>query len=295
MSDRSISWTELSTFSRCKRQWYLKYHEGYKLRKEYGDVARETGTLFHRLIAHYYDPDSMEEPLQELLPKLDMLEADERSNAQKSIDMSKRMFDNYMTWLLEEKADEHIQIDEVEKKLDVEDASSIFDCDKVKLLGYVDAVGKDTRTGLPILMEHKTTNNAYTSWLGNTLLTLKWQAKFYALLLSDKSEEIDIIFNVARRVKAYGKVTLPIFWRYRILFGKREMEYARDVFSQRIRELLEFEQTVSNVTAYANPAMHCSYCDFKTVCNALDEGRGSQKNLLTTFYTTREERYGNTR
>lgn len=295
----TISWTELSTFARCKRQWYLKYFRGYKLRKDINVESRTVGTLFHQAVAHYYAPDKFDEPFQPMFELLatDELDIDTHDHYDKTLKQSTMMFENYREWLKYEEEDRFIEVISVEEKLNVPIKTVLPDLNDqysdMKLLGYVDLVGQDSRTGLPFLMEHKTTLSSYNHWLASTLLQLKWQVKLYTLMyLQEDNRELDVVFNVARRVKT-KKSQPPLFWRYKILFGPKELEHARKVFTQRVTELLEYDElirTYPDYESWANPAFHCSFCDFKPVCSTFDEGQGEPIKLMKSLYSDREER-----
>ena len=296
---RAISWSQLNSFARCRRQWYLNYVQGYKMRGEHTVASRRVGSLYHQGIGNYYDSVGIKDPFVELVAQLPGADTNLTEHIMKSLNMGVTMVENYKAWVAEAEEDKYLHIDSVEKKLFVEDGSKVFNIDEdISLIGYADLTGHDTRTGLPLIMEHKTTTDTYTTWLANTFFTLKWQARFYALLLNEGSTDpIDLVFNIARRVMGTGRAQKPFFWRHRVLFGEKDMEFARQVFSNRINELQEYEIFLTEQTklirSFPNPGQHCSYCDFKPVCSTFDEGRGEPVKLLESVYSTRKERYGN--
>ena len=303
---RFTSYSELQLFSQCKRSWHLKYVRRLQPRKDPHRISLDVGTLFHTAMRQYYDPETSNRDFSDVTAfadaekALDTIESiDDEEHIEKVIKTAREMFKNYILWLdsAEEDRDRRVEVVAVERKLEVRDIYKFFGFPvphQWGVIGFIDMLARDKVTGMPLLFEHKTTQATQETWTGNTLFDLRWQAKWYVLMLMALGESdgaIDIVFNVVRRIQITRNAKPPLAWRYQFMLGKKELDLAKRIFSLRISQLAKFDRAVRNdaTLAIPQPSFACGNCDFRPVCPSFDDGSDYER-LIEDWYEQRPAR-----
>ena len=267
---RTVSWTQLNTYSKCKRAWGLKYQDGWHRPEEDATRPMRLGRVVHALLAQYYGGQAIE------------LDNTTQEYADAWI-----IFNNY----LDEADDSQLEISTTEQfvELDGSEAQvafgSTWPC-HVGVTGFIDAVGSssDPVRDRELIVEHKTTAYTINSWSGATLYNLKWQALFYQIIydyITDRPH--DILFNVIRNVKGTPRAARPLTWRHFERFNPSQIEAAKHWFTERVRRM-DYDRLED---LPPEPGAHCQSCEFLMICPSIDDGSRYQE-LLEANYTRKE-------
>ena len=178
-----ISNSEIQTWKRCHRKWYLVYYREMGLKRVAGSVgARELGSRVHvALEAFYADGLNPIHVIDDVYKEdLDLMQKDESYSTeqiialQKEQDLAHAMLEGYLMWIAESGVDDGLKLIAVETILEVNSAIR-----GVKLRGKLDQRVSREVDGAHLFLDHKTTADLSTPQL---TLPMDEQMKFYHLL-----------------------------------------------------------------------------------------------------------------
>jgi transcriptional regulator with XRE-family HTH domain len=297
-----ISNSEIQTFKRCKRKWWLAYYRELRLKQPEATGPRQLGTRLHLALSAYYsmehtDPKEVLESTITYDRKI-ILEGTDLDLAttllddlDKEADLARAMLEGYLEWVTESGADEGLEITGNEEVVEI----PLYE--GVVLVGKMDLRIRRTVDNARLFMDHKTVANL-TSPVKT--LHLDEQMLMYHLLeyLAYLLDGVDPnaveytdggLYNMIRKVKRTVKANPPFFARVEVRHNKNELQsfYIRVITEcqeiMRLRGLLEAGEDPRGV-AYPTPTGNCSWdCDFIAVCPMFDDGSASEEMLASVY------------
>jgi RecB family exonuclease len=120
-SVKRISNSELKTFKRCRRQWWLSYVRRLRRRKADLTGPAQLGTRVHAALAEWYG--GIEDPLLVLDEILNSELADNpnaRDEIIKEDAFARLIVEGYLEWLEETGADVDLEVLDVEREIEAE-------------------------------------------------------------------------------------------------------------------------------------------------------------------------------
>jgi RecB family exonuclease len=286
-----VSNSEITTFKRCRRKWWLSYYR--KLRpveeKVYGPLA--LGTRVHDALAVLYsftpgDPvQRIRDLYEEARDSVDPEDSITTENLNSEAELALRMIEGYIQWLAESGVDDDFELIGVEEELQVP-----FDSLPVILIGKLDTRIKRRSDGRVFSMDHKTcaTFDSITK-----MANIQEQPKMYALLERLTNPNGDHVtggvYNMLRKVKRSATAKPPFYARESVVFNEIEMRnFYKRIYGE-LHEMLIMERRLDagedhQVVAYPTPRNECSWdCDFKHVCPMFDDGSRAEAFIEVNY------------
>jgi len=175
MNPVGISQTELATFQRCPRMWYLKYYLGMVPADEPPTGARILGIRVHAALEGWYGYGlNPKETLLYLYGIATRQRPEYASELATELHLATTMVEGYLGWLAEEGADAELEVVSTERELRV----PVPGLDGVDFRGRLDQVYRNTRSNTLGFMDYKTG----ASFDRHDDLALDPQMPFYCLL-----------------------------------------------------------------------------------------------------------------
>lgn len=291
--------SELRTFKRCRRQWWLSYHRGLRKRHDgLGPLA--IGNMVHHVLERYYRErvaaataaaeyaagQWREDLALYVADRVAELEADGGDQHVPGMladsGLAALMLEGYFAWLEEDGVDAHLEVVDAERELEAYIGS--IEGEDVWLVAKLDVLAVLHDTGEALFLDHKTAqsiaDHEKTGPLDEQQLT-------YGLVqrLAIAAGELDApralggVINVLRKVKRTAAAKPPFYGRVTVRHNEEEYRafYARVWYE--VRDLLRVRAEVTasperaHLIAYPNPTRDCSWqCPFHSVCQQFDDG-----------------------
>jgi RecB family exonuclease len=284
-----LTTSELKTFQRCRRQWWLRYyrHLGLRAYKPTGPIA--IGNRVHNALELYYANgiDPVTTVRDTLAADIEAMGADDEliihiNDVMKDGELCIAMVEGYMQWLEEEGVDSDLEVIEVEQALEVELRPG------VTLLGKIDARVRRRSDGARLFLDHKTVQD----FSAKRTLHLDPQMLHYHLLeflkLMEDGKDAENtrtdggLYNMIRKVKRTKASKPPFFERHEV---RHNIESLRSYWirvvalseeMQRVEERLDAGEDPRAVVP-PTPTKNCSWdCDFFAVCPMFDDGSDAE-------------------
>lgn len=300
--DRYVSNSEVQTFKRCRRKWWLAWHRGLVLKTESPVGVRQIGNRVHRALRYHYVPGGPTQP-EAMLAALEreiLLDRsalpdntldDVRMKFEKEADLERVILEGYLEWLQTTGADSELEVIAPETYLE----AHLFDYGptSVAIIGKLDVRVRRILDGSHMFIDHKVVGEFTTP---ARLLPMDEQMKHYHLLEkknADGQQTAGAIYNMLRRVKRTGRATPPFYQRIDVFHNQHELlDYERRL-SGVITQMLELEEDLNSgndpaIVAYPSPRRECSYdCPFFAVCPMFDDGSRAEA-MLSSLYERRD-------
>lgn len=300
--------SELQTFKRCKRKWWLAYYRELKLVQPEITGARSLGTRLHlALSAHYStrkeDPMAvLEKTIAEdraiLESRGDLIGLDD---LEKDAQLARIMLEGYLEWLQEEGRDDGYEVlgDEVIVEVPFLTAEQV-DWDKpIILAGKMDLRLRRFVDNAILFLDHKSVGS-----LKEPLKTLHMDEQMlhyhlleYLKLVLEKAQQGEAegeyaagaLYNMLRKVKRTVRANPPFYDRVEIHHNRYELNsYWKRVYGEVI-DIVELRKKLDagadpQVVAYPSPRSTCSWdCDFLSVCPLFDDGSAAEQMLASLY------------
>ncbi len=307
---RRFSNSEIQTFKRCRRKWYLGWYRCLRLRHQDPVGAFATGNRVHRALEAWYVPegDNPTDPRTALEAAIASdWEACKQAYAEigqepppelvkefnENTALERAMVEGYMEWLIETGVDSGLRVVAPETYLEapLEVPGSNVD---VLLIGKLDVRMVREYDGARLFMDHKTTMS-----LTEPLKTIRLdeQMLHYHVLewLSDvEGGRCDgALYNMLRKVKRSARAKPPFYDRVEVRHNKHELESFRRRLIGVIKTMLDVIARLEagedpHVVVYPSPTRDCSWsCDFLPVCTMFDDG--SRVDAMLEQYYVQED------
>lgn len=292
---RMFSNSELRTFKRCRRKWWLTYYRKLTARRE-GVGALSIGNMVHWPLEVYYgtanrDPETFdwETPLaQHVEARLADPNLPDHLHERMlgDYELVKIMLRGYFGWLVEEGADSELNIlapeREIEAFIDTIDGMDVW------LIGKLDVEAELRSDGRRVFIDHKSVANlADIPKIGQ----IDEQQPTYGLLQRLESAALAAagephaetfarggVWNMLRKVKRTAAAKPPFYGRAGVShndevyrnFYKRVWGEARDILAT-TRNLDAGGDPI--VEVYPMPTRDCAWdCPFFGICPMFDDG-----------------------
>jgi hypothetical protein len=322
---RRISNSELQTFKRCRRKWWLGWYRQYMLQTEDFTSVRATGTRVHRALSYWYVPDgekrvdprdALERVIVDDWTRVAKLAQERRTSDEQlgelavefaqATNLERAMVEGYVQWLEETGADAELRITASETPLVVDqtvDMGPDYNHAErpIQFIGLLDVRATRVTDKVNLFIDHKTVGD-----LTAPVVTLPQneQMLHYHLLEYLSLDDADVrcdgaLYNMLRRVKRSPRAKPPFYDRIEVRHNKFELESYRRRAVAASREILiavdRLERGDDHLdVVYPTPSPECRWsCDFFAVCNLLDDGSRGVNDMLNALYRTTNplERY----
>lgn len=304
-----VSNSELQTWKRCRRKWWLAWYRRLALRTETFVGVRSTGDRVHRALQRWYvadgeprvDPrDALERVVVEDWTKVAQLarerRLDEGQLAQlatefaRSTNLERAMVEGYVQWLEETGADAELRVIASETPLTA--PLELADGRPITVIGKLDVRVRRTSDDVHLVLDHKTVGD-----LRSPAVTLPQneQMMHYILLEWLNSEEGErrcdgALYNMLKRSKRTNKATPPFYDRVEVRHNPYELASYRQRLLAASTNVLDAIQRLDAGDShldvvYPSPRGECRWdCDFFAVCNLLDDGSAGVDDMLDALY-----------
>lgn len=294
-SNYRLSHTEIQTFKRCKRKWYLRYHLGWKQREKVRRVARDTGIVVHEALHQYYANNRDEEGAIRLIADrsvedISMAQAHEVETVTEVYKLANIIVDGYFAWLDETGNDDRFNITGSEMMLEAPSP-----VDGVTLFGIVDLIGSHVDGDIVVLDTKVVASIEETV----RMLHLNEQALMYAVLAKvndpNPNRPFRVVWSMLKRSKRTARARPPFYDRYELVISPGQLEVFYEQLHGVITAMLELEAKLNagvspNSVAFPSPTKDCTWeCEFFAVCPAMNDPNSDPNWLLNTYYVPRGE------
>jgi transcriptional regulator with XRE-family HTH domain len=306
---RLVANSELRTFKRCRRKWWLAWFRGLKHSVESPVGALAIGQRVHRALREWYVPTGQ--------PRTDPRDALEvfitgdwtdvtrtyaergfevplelRKKFSSEADLERAMVEGYVQWLADTGEDSELEVIAPETYLEVDVTDGLVPVDRpVKLIGKIDVRTIRRRDGVRRFIDHKTVSDMRGAVAA---LPLDEQMLHYHLLewlsTEDGQAHCDAaLYNMLRKVKRTPAAQPPFYQRVTVHHSSRELlSYQTRVLSTTEDMLLaqsRLENGDSHLRwAYPNATKDCMWdCQFFQVCSLFDDGSRVEE-MLEQYY-----------
>lgn len=304
-----VSNSELQTWKRCRRKWWLAWYRKLALRTETFVGVRSVGDRIHRALERWYVADGT--------PRVDPRDALERVIVQdwtriaelarerdvddeqlaglarefaKSTNLERAMVEGYVQWLEETGADAELRVIASETPLTA--PLELSDGRPVTMIGKLDVRVTRVTDGVNLFVDHKTVGD-----LKSPAVTLPQneQMLHYMLLEWLNSEEGErrcdgALYNMLKRSQRTSRATPPFYDRIEVHHNPHELAaYRRRLLaasSDILNAIERLDQGNSHFdVVYPSPRGECKWdCSYFAVCNLFDDGSAGTEDMVSALY-----------
>jgi hypothetical protein len=296
-----VSPSEISTFRRCRRKWYLKYHLGWTPREQPATSAALLGTRIHAALEAYYGHNI--DPCSALGVIYDHARA-ERPDAETALtaeqDWAVIMVSGYLDWAAETGVDEEYDVIDVERAIEVPIVLSSGEMAVVS--GKLDQIVRRRMDDAVCLRDWKTVGTLHKA----DLLVLDEQMRIYSALLTIASDGMRVdgaLYAMLLRSKRTARASGPFYEQVHINYNGAEhqamMLRLKGVLDDmdRVTRQLSTGLVDHRVAVYPNPMTdRCGWdcSEFKLICPMFDDKSRVDDALRANYVQQDPYAYRNT-
>lgn len=311
---RLFSNSEIQTYKRCKRKWWLGWYRHLRLKQERPTGARVIGTWVHEALAVKYDADAdpgldivqvINHILARELARYEEILAEHVSSDQdggfdserlrqlmlRDQDLARAMIEGYVDWVAETGADEGLTMLGSETYIQ----RDLFHQDgvPVKIIGKLDARMHRRQDDTRFYMDHKTVGDFMSA---TKQLAQNQQMLHYLYLEQAQEDERPVVgayYNMLRKVKRSATAKPPFYQRVEVRHNPQELDSYEEHLHGTVMEILATESQLNGMheddyghhrLVPPTPARDCDFmCDFYAVCPMFDDGSRAE-DLLSQFF-----------
>jgi len=307
---RRISHSEMKTFLRCRRKWYLSEYRRLAPKGSDPTGPLKSGSRVHTGLEAFYTPD--QDPMEELkktqdhdwgqyvaylVATGDVPDQGTTEAFAKDCELERAMLEGYVEWIAESGADAGLEFLATEEIVSVP-GDRVFPVlarrygQPFEIVGKMDARVRRNMDGKRLFVDHKT---AQSLTMALPMLQQDPQMLHYHWLESwtrDGAWTDGAIYNVLKKVKRTKAAKPPFYARYEIHHNAEEINAYEARLGNIIQDIFRMEEAL-NVAgthvyapqiAYPNPTRDCSWdCPFFTVCPMFDDGSRVEHALRDGF------------
>lgn len=285
-----VSPSEISTFRRCRRKWYLKYHQGWTPKVQPVTSAALLGTRIHAALEAYYGYDI--DPLSALGVIYDnevMLRPDAELELRSELAWAYTMVEGYLDWAAETGVDQEYDVVAVERALEV--PILLSNGEMAIVSGKLDQIVRRKIDGALCLRDWKTVGTLHKA----DLLVLDEQMRIYSALLSIAADGMRVdgaLYAMLLRSKRTARASGPFYEQVHINYNRAEHQS----MLMRLKGVLDDMDRVSRqlstglidhrAAAYPNPMTdRCGWdcSEFKLICPMFDDNSRVNDALRSNF------------
>lgn len=290
---RFIANSEIQTFKRCRRKWWLAWHRGLVAKTESPVGVRQVGDRLHRALRLHYAPGPAVDLLEALEHEIavdaaglnDDTDAEIRKQFTDEANLERIMLEGYLAWLAETGADAELEVISAETYIEAPAPGH----EDVALIGKIDVRVRRISDGAHLFIDHKSVGNLTQPVL---TLPLDEQMKHYHLLERLQGSEhptVGALYNMLRRVKRTQRANPPFYARVEVRHNDHEIENFKTRLDGEIADILAVgtaldEGAPHQLVAYPRPSRDCTWdCPFFAVCPMFDDGSRAEAMLEQYF------------
>ena len=297
-----ISNSEIQTFKRCRRKWWLAYYRCLAPTERAATGPLQLGTMVHEALAAMYSP-AHENPLvifeKQVLEDLETF-PEQQVEIEKQADLGRAMLEGYIEWVAETGVDQGLRIVAVETRMEVDAGVP-----NTKLIGKLDVRVEREQDGVVLFLDHKTVANLtepirtlhmdeqmlhYHLLEYMDYLAVKAEAEAYGQQPPTARHTDGGLYNMLRKVKRTERAKPPFFDRVEVRHNLHELRSHWLRVHGVIREIQETRRQLdtgadSRYVAYPTPTRDCTWqCEFFPVCPLFDDGSNAE-GLLSEYFS----------
>lgn len=242
-----LSQSEIATWCRCPRQWFIEYYLGFHPADEPVVGNRQLGIRVHTALHGHYGFQLDPVKVLGLLYAIEISEhPEDEIELKQEMALAMIMVAGYLEWVEAEGADAGLQLVAAEADLQV----PLPGLEQVILRARMDAVFQQLSDGILLFMDHKTSGG----FEQHSVLELNPQFRFYSLmqlvaaghgwpaagmeLRPDRPVVMGGIMNTLRRVKRTAASKPPYYQRDQIRYNLEVLQATGDRVRQVALEIL---------------------------------------------------------
>lgn len=307
---RLLSNSEIQTFKRCRRKWWLAWHRGLRARRERAVGPRAIGDRIHRALACHYVADGeqrldardalerfIKDDITDILKAHEDLEDETRAQLAKELnrdaDLERAMIEGYLQWIEETGEDANLIVlgAEMYEEAPLPSLTGRGGV-PVYIIAKMDARVRRVTDAAILFIDHKTvgdfTQKTLTLKMDEQMLWYDIIETLNAVPVGDRSA--GALFNMLRRVKRTMKAKPPFYMRLEVRHNRYEIESFYVRLYGVIQEILRTEARLDaggnhHQIAYPTPSPNCTWdCDYFTICPLFDDGSRVEA-MIETYFT----------
>jgi RecB family exonuclease len=295
-----ISNSEIQTFQRCRRKWYLTHVRNLGFRRTESPVtgALAFGTRIHECLErHYADGEDLIAVYEELheaqCRALDgrytatgVFNDDAYDKLAKERELAHAMLTGFADWSAETGLDEGLEIVGVETVVEVPSGIP-----GVLLRGKLDQKVRREIDGAILFRDWKTADNLTS---GPQTLQINEQMLFYMLLETLNAETVLArggLYTMLKKVKRTARANPPFYMQVEVRHNQRDIESMWQRTHARLNDMLTAREQLAaggdqRFWAYPHPTRDCTWdCPFFAVCPFMDDSSDATwEGLLDATY-----------
>lgn len=285
-----VSPSEIAKFRRCRRQWWLSYHQRWSVDPAYAPAtgAALLGTRIHAAMEAYYGYDI--DPLGALAVIYDG-ERQRRPECALSLtaeqEWAHTMVSGYLDWAAETGVDEEYEVVATERAIEV--PILMTNGEMAIVTGKLDQIVRRRSDGALLLRDWKTVGTLHKA----DLLVLDEQMRVYSALLTIANDGMRVdgaLFAMLLRSKRTARATGPFYDQVHISYNGHDhvsmLSRLRGTLSDMDQVTKQLDiGTDHQVVAYPSPMTdRCGWdCTFKHVCPLYDDGSRAEDATRGNF------------
>lgn len=284
-----VSNSEIQTFKRCRRKWWLTYWRKLHLIRGKVHKPREVGDLVHKRLDRYYQGGMTDDVLEELKDDIKWMNEhfpDQEKEVKQIGELARIMVEGYFEWIEETGADAHLEVVAPEQNVMAPMPEL-----GVVMLGKLDVRVNNMQTGGRQFLETKTTGS-----FADLIKTADSNEQLleYHLLEQmtgdDETRSDGSILNMLKRVKRTKAAKPPFFMRHPVPHNLDELRtfYLRTYGV--ITKILDLEHDLGEggdpmIHAYPSPKRDCTWdCDFFSICSMMNDPNKQAEEMISISY-----------
>lgn len=291
---KQISNSEIQTFKRCRRKWWLGFYRQLLRVEPEVSRPRDIGSLVHRRLDSYYS-GGMEDDVLALLvdDQKEMKEEfpeEQHAEVDEVIEYARIMLEGYFEWINETGADANLEIIGPERSVLV-DLPAV---EGVKLSGMLDVRVFDHDQQAHAFLETKTVGNfadqEQIAHMNEQFYTYHLLERLDLLQQDIQTRTDGAILNMLRRIKRTSSAKPPFYKRVPVWHNDEELRafYTRTIGV--VRDILMVEAALDAggdplQVCYPTIDRSCTYmCDFFHLCPMIDDNRTNAEGFIAVNF-----------
>lgn len=265
------SHTSLSTWRRCKFQFYMKYKLGIYPRSS---VGQNRGSAGHKALETYYS-DPERDPVKAIEAAWQDYSSGGEVTNREDWDLLERVLGRYFEWVSVENRD-NFEVVETELRFELEIGNYPF-------VGVIDGVVKD-RSDKVWFLEHKFNKRVSTSHLDYDPQVSNYMLAGHLMGL----DPIGVIYNIVRVGDGPTAIKEPVV-RKRVFRNTEGLAYYASELLSQIEEIEAFLKEETTVPPYRNLTSDCSWqCSFLNSCLEINDSGNVDFAILSAKNSHKE-------
>lgn len=305
---RRISHSEMKTFLRCRRKWWLSEYRRLAPKGNDPTGPLKSGSRVHTGLEAFYlgeDPLDALKAAQDadwksyvgfLVATGDVPDQGTTEGFNKDCELERIMLEGYVQWTAETGVDAGLEVISTEEIVSV-GGGSVYNVLEYQygqpftIVGKLDMRLRRDADGARLFLDHKTAKSLTDALPG---LAQDSQMLHYHWLESQATDGAwcdGALYNVLKKVKRSGTAKPPFYARYEVHHNAEEIANYERRMGEIIAQMFQLENLVSQVLpsdaaqiAYPNRTRDCTWdCPFVNVCPMFDDGSRVEAALSDGF------------